>query len=172
MQEKRTAAAVPRRPLDVLLDTNILVAAIVAGVDWELVGKHKRTRELGLEPADRPILTRLLELPRRVLVTPNILTETSNLLAQTEERHATRLLSALGRAVASFDERYVPSTTAVGEPEFRRLGLTDAGILALATSSILVVSNEHKLRGLLEQRGVQTGNFAQMRYDARLGAAG
>ena len=70
----------------------------------------------------------------RVYVTPNTLTETSNLLAQHREPERSRFFDRLRYIIQESEEIVVASTIASKRPEFRRLGLTDAALLEAVTA--------------------------------------
>jgi len=74
----------------VFLDTNLLVLLVVGSVDRGQVERHRRTKRFTVEDYDR--LVRLLEGLEQVFVTPNTLTEASNLL---ERRGDPRFLNWL-----------------------------------------------------------------------------
>lgn len=104
------------------IDANLLVLLIIGAVDRTLVGRHRRARRFA--PADYDRL-RDLANARRVCVTPNTLTEASNLVEGDP-----RFLEALRRIVVDgSDETMVPSEQAMHDPAFPRLGLTDAVLL-------------------------------------------
>jgi len=92
-------------------------------------------------------------------VTPNVLTEVSNLLGHKDEV----LLAWLGSRIAAFDEHYVTSREAVEAAEFSRLGLTDAAILSCATQDLTVLTDDIHLYLALERRGVEVINFHHLR---------
>jgi hypothetical protein len=119
----------------VIIDANLLVLLIVGSLDRRQISRHKRTRPYDEEAYDN--LVRYLKGFGKIIVTPNVLTETSNLL----EKDA-RALAVFKGLVATLDERYIPSERAVAAPQFERLGLTDAGLLAtLATDSVLLTAD-------------------------------
>lgn len=106
------------------LDANLLVLLTVGAVDRTLVGRHKRARQFAPEDYDH---LRNLANDWRVCVTPNTLTEASNLVRAEGDA---RFLEALRQIVVDgSDETAVPSERAVLDPAFPRLGLTDAALL-------------------------------------------
>ncbi len=106
------------------LDTNLLVLLVVGSVDRGQVERHRRTKRFTGEDYDR--LIRLLEGFEQVFVTPNTLTEASNLL---ERRGDSRFLRQLRRLIELSREIVVVSAKAAEAPAFERLGLTDAALL-------------------------------------------
>ncbi len=62
------------------VDSNLLVLLIVGSVGKDLIEKHRRLRQFSV--ADYDTLADMISKVDRVFVTPNTLTEASNLLAQ------------------------------------------------------------------------------------------
>ncbi len=83
--------------------------------------RHKRTRRFVPEDYDR--LVAITDELDKVFVTPNTLTETSNLLSGSGDA---RLMKQLGVLVQQAVEVYVASQSVVNNRVFNRLGLTDA----------------------------------------------
>ena len=96
----------------------------------------------------------LQELDRygQILVTPNTLTETSNLLAQHGEPERTRLVEALRILIEETEEIVVASVEASAEEEFERLGLTDSVLLLVATPETPVITVDFDLYFAISQR--------------------
>ena len=62
------------------IDSSLLVLLIVGSAGKELVAKHRRLRQFSV--ADYDTLADMISKVDQVFVTPNTLTEASNLLAQ------------------------------------------------------------------------------------------
>ena len=67
-------------PAGYFIDANLFVLLVVGSVGRDLIAKHRRLREYTID--DYETLLDLLDPVDQVFVTPNTLTETSNLLAQ------------------------------------------------------------------------------------------
>ena len=76
----------------------------------------------------------------RVFVTPNTLTEASNLLAQHRDPERSRLMARLRLLIHGSEEVVVSSSDASSNTEFRRLGLTDAALLQVVTADTPVIT--------------------------------
>ena len=120
-------------PKKIFLDTNLLVLLIVGVTDRELIAKHRRLKTFDQNDYER--LARFLNQIDQVLVTPNTLTEASNLLAQHGEPERSRLFDVLRTLIEEHEEIVVASETASRNSEFRRLGLTDAALLEVISNS-------------------------------------
>ena len=75
----------------IVIDANLLVLLVVGAVDRRLVGKHRRVKNFAMEDYDL-LLDLLQETPHPVVVTPNTLTEASNLLEDRQDRRLLRQL--------------------------------------------------------------------------------
>ena len=120
-------------PKRIFLDTNLLLLLIVGVTDRELIAKHRRLR--AFDQDDYETLVRLLNQIDQILVTPNTLTEASNLLAQHGEPERSRLFDVLRTLIEENEEIVVTSKTASRNNEFTRLGLTDAALLEVVSNS-------------------------------------
>lgn len=109
---------------EAFIDSNLLVLLAVGSVDRSQVGRHRRARRFAPEDYDR--LMAIVAALERVLVTPNTLTEASNLL---QSRSDPRFLDALRFIVAESEEIVVASAKATRSDAFLRLGLTDVVLL-------------------------------------------
>ena len=116
------------------LDTNLFVLLVVGSESRELIAKHRRLEHYSAEDYD--ILTELLENADRLFVTPNTLTETSNLLSQHGEPERSLLMKRLQYIIHESREVVVASADASSNVNFEELGLTDAALLEVITTDI------------------------------------
>ena len=115
----------------ILIDANLLVLFVVGQTGRQLITKHRRLREFSVDDYDRLVgMLRMVEL----VVTPNTLTETSNLLAQHNEPERSRFLDVLRYVIENSQEITVASVDASRSRVFRRLGLTDAAVLDVVSA--------------------------------------
>lgn len=154
------------RSRDLLVDANILVLYLVGNLDPRLISKHKRTNQFDVE--DYHLLDDFLRQFKKLVTTPNVLTEASNMVAQIGgQETVTRLRVVLGKIVEALDEQYVPSVQASTAEEFRRLGLTDAALLSLAKQErLLVLTDDRPLYDALQGKGIAAINFHHLREAA------
>ena len=128
-----------------LVDSNLLVLLVVGRVNRELVGRHRRLKQFAPEDYDQ--LVEVLSSSEQILVTPNTLTETSNLLAAQRGATGMALSAELRRLIESEVEIVVPSTTAARRREFPRLGLADAALVDVASERHQLLTADMKLFG-------------------------
>ena len=120
-------------PTRIFVDANLLVLLVVGRTNKNLIEKHRRLREF--QKKDYDTLIGILNQVDKILVTPNTLTEASNLLAQHGEPERSRFFEVLRILIEENEEIVVTSKTASQNVEFKRLGLTDAGLLEVISNS-------------------------------------
>jgi hypothetical protein len=111
----------------VVLDANLLVLLVVGVASGSYIAKHKRLR--AYTENDYTLLTELLSTAPNIIVTPNVVTETSNLAAHIAEPARSHIHRVLRTLLKTTEERYVESKLAAEHVAFIRLGITDAAIL-------------------------------------------
>src|SRR5947209_19181035 len=107
----------------VLLDSNLLVLFMAGMSSREYIGRHRRLRDYSEEDFD--LLVEFIRPMSALVVTPNILTETSNLLSGIAEPARSHIADTFRQIMGSMDERFVQSTRAVEQrerSEERRVG--------------------------------------------------
>jgi len=145
----------------VLLDSNLLVLFIAGMSSREYIGRHRRLRDYSEEDFD--LLVEFIRPMSALVVTPNILTETSNLLSGIAEPARSHIADTFRQIVGSMDERFVQSTRAVEQREFPRLWLTDAAVLTELANSHVLLTADLDLYLAASQRGYSAVNFNHLR---------
>ena len=145
------------------LDTNLLVLLVVGNEDRELIPKHRRLEHYSADDYD--ILVQLVAGANQLFVTPNTLTETSNLLAQHGEPERSRILNQLRVIIHESQEVVVAGAVASANRQFPRLGLTDAALLEAITPDTPLLTTDFRLYlAALEQQGPDVAvNFSAHR---------
>jgi len=122
------------------LDANLLVLLVVGMASPAYISRHKRLRAYDVR--DFELLRTVLSTASRVIVTPNTVTEASNLAGQISEPARTLVFTKLRALLTIAEERYVASRQAAENSTFLRLGITDAVVLdAMDVSSTLLTSD-------------------------------
>lgn len=149
-------------PTGYFVDANLLVLLVAGSVDRELIARHRRLRRF--TAADYDVLRRMAREAGRVFVTPNTLTEASNLLAQHREPDRSHLLDGLRALIEESEEIVVRSAEASSNAEYVRLGLTDAALLEAVTADTPVLTVDLDLyRAAWRKQPDAAVNFAQYR---------
>ena len=145
----------------VLLDSNLLVLFIAGMSSREYIGRHRRLRDYSEEDFD--LLVEFIRPMSALVVTPNILTEASNLLSGIAEPARSHIADTFRQIVGSMDERFVQSTRAVEQREFPRLWLTDAAVLTELANSHVLLTADLDLYLAASQRRYSAVNFNHLR---------
>lgn len=149
----------------VLIDSNLLLVLLIGICNPALFRRFDRTSAYDGE-AFR-LLAAFVGQFRKVITTPNILTEVSNLSGGLKGTDLDGLRMVFAVQVKIFDETYVDSRTAVSDRHFKKLGLTDAAIISAALSGkCLVLTADAQLSSVLAARNVDVINFNWIRQYA------
>jgi len=147
----------------IILDACLLLLLVVGTASLDYIAKHRRLR--AYTATDFILLGQMLSRATKVIVTPNTLTETSNLagyIAEPARTHIYEVLRALVEA-AETEEQYVVSKVAAAHTEFVRLGLTDSALLQLATESHTLLTVDLDLYLAALKQGLKAENFTYHR---------
>ena len=143
-----------------LVDANLLVLYLVGKTNKRRIPAFKRTQQYTIE--DFELLEILVSQFERMLTTPHLLTEASNLAAlQADELGILR--GVFKEMVGGMEEFYDESRSVVADTAFARLGLTDAAIATLCRRSMLVLTDDLQLHLALVNRGADSINFNHIR---------
>jgi hypothetical protein len=145
----------------IILDSNLLLLLVTGLTERSYISKHKRLQTY--EESDFDLLKNVIEAAGGVIVTPNTLTETSNLVGQIREPARRRIYEQLRLICTKFEERYVKSSRAAGCKEFLRLGLADAAQLELMGETHVLLTVDHDLYVAAIGRGMKAENFNHSR---------
>lgn len=149
----------PDRRNGVLLDTNLLLLLWVGCWSPAAIRHHKRTNQFDLD--DFRLLEQIIGKFGRIVVTPCILAEASNLIRQNSRRR--ELAESIALQLPNLEGRFLPSVEIANTPAFVPLGLTDAGIVELARDRWLVLTVDLDLSWMLESEGLDVVNFQHLR---------
>lgn len=143
----------------IILDAQLLLLLIVGTASRHYIKTHRRLQAYTED--DFILLTRLLSQAVKIVVTPNILTEASNLAGYIAEPARTHIYEAFRAVVAAADteEQYAQSKLVVTGPEFTRIGLTDTGILQITTPSRMLLTADLGLYLAGSRLGLNVENF-------------
>ena len=148
-------------PRVLLIDTNLLVLLLVGALAPDHVSRFRRTRTYTAE--DFALLARFVTGFGVLVTTPNVMTETSNLLGQLDDPLRRAAMARLGAFAAAAAEHYHATASLAGLPPYLPFGLTDASIAQLAADSVTVLTDDLKLCNHLTSVGLDAVNFNHVR---------
>ena len=137
--EKKIDQAVP----SLVLDTNMLIVFIIGSIDPNLLGKAKRVKEYNYD--DYELIFTYVNFFSDVVLLPNIVSETSNILCQMNGERRNICLSRLANFVCSSNETYIESSFVVNQKEYIELGATDTSILCALDSNTYLLTADLSL---------------------------
>lgn len=148
----------------IIIDANMLLLLVVGSTHASYIGKHKRLKDVFTED-EFNMLIDLIKEYENLVVTPNILTETSNLIGHISEPALSAIRLQLARFIQLSHEEYVESRKACRELSFIKLGLTDASLLDYLknnkTSTLLTVDLDLAIQAEINELNVI--NFNHLR---------
>ena len=115
------------------IDANLLVLLVAGNTGTHIITQHKRLKQFTVGDYHR-LQELIFEAGGVVYVTPNTLTEASNLLRNYGEPDKTTLSNTLATLINESQEVVVHSTDAVANAAYQRLGLADAVLLEVISA--------------------------------------
>ena len=144
-----------------LIDSNLLLVYCVGVYDLDRIARFKRTAAFTTE--DFELLAQFFSFFKKIVTTPNILTEVNSFSNQLSEEIKAAYYPELARQITLLEEHYLPSAEVSALASFHRLGLTDLGIAKLVRDRYLVLSDDLRLVIHLQRIGVDAINFNHIR---------
>lgn len=148
---------------NLLLDTNLLLLLFIGGKDASLIPK---TRTLSaFVQDDYYLLSDVIDYNAftRLITTPHIMTEVSNLLGKERQDIMEMGRDAMTEFLSKCTEHTDSSAVLVIEPEFKRLGLTDVAIAVASKLSAFVLTADLALYLHINSLGLEAENFNHIR---------
>ena len=143
------------------VDANLLVLLVVGSVNTNIIARHRRLADY--TATDYETLLGLLSRVNRIFVTPNTLTEASNLLRQHREPERSDLMTRLRLLINESAEIVVSSPQASANSEFHRLGLTDAALLEAISEDMPLITVDSDLYAVAMAKGENAAvNFREL----------
>lgn len=145
----------------IIVDTNILLLYFIGQYNKELIPRFKRTSQFTSDDYD--LLVIFLKNFLKIVTTPNILTEVSNLANQIPSNIKDDFFERFAESIVCLDEDYLESKTIAERDEFKKFGLTDSGIACLSQDDYLVLTDDLRLAYYLANKKVPVVNFNHLR---------
>ena len=142
------------------LDTNILLLWLVGAATGRVLGKRLKA----YSEDDLAILQTCIEGHDRLVVTPNVWTEVSNVWHWGIEGSARRTIQqTLTDAIHSSLELSKGSSEIATDPDFGRLDLADCAWFAVLDQQTTLITDDVALCDTAISRGLKAVNFTRLR---------
>jgi hypothetical protein len=147
----------------IIVDANLILLLLVGARSPAQIEQFKPTKA-HFVAADYFRLNEILSSVDRFVVTHHILTEVSNFLGKASTQTDTsEYRHYLAENIENFDIQDVPISTIMGTSDdkqiFRKLGLTDAGIIHLARKGYLILTIDFALAQYIQSDGHDSFNY-------------
>jgi hypothetical protein len=143
------------------VDSNLLLLLFIGEFQRDLIAKFKRLNSF--TPTDYDTLKAVLGQLGKIVTTPNILTEVSNLSGELRDQIKSAYYGTFAQTLTVLSETYIRSIDVAQTPIFRALGITDAGIALIAREGLLVLTEDLTLCQYLLGNGIDALNFNHVR---------
>ena len=150
-----------------LVDTNLLVLLVIGALNPDQISDHKLTSKYSA--VDYRLLKSFVDQFKLVVTTPNILTETSNLLGGYVYR-GQQALAVLERIAQFTHEVFYDSllTMRGHSTSYLKFGLSDSVIHRVAKDNYTILTDDLRLCAYLQGRGLTAINFSNLLTDSLL----
>lgn len=143
-----------------LIDANLLIVLLVGNTDEGFITKVKATKEYTKK--DYQLLTEIVK-HFKIVTTPHILTEASNLCTKEERYYKEKIYQSLSDTIIDLIEIQTPSGEATKTPVFLKFGLTDSVIFKLAQEGFIVLTEDFNLYSYLIGHDCTAANMNHFR---------
>ena len=149
------------RSSGIVVDTNLLLLYLIGRFDQTAITTFKRTNKYA--PEDFALLFRLLGSFRRVLTTPHVLTEVTDLAETFNRQRGFGFFRRLQSEIRAFAEHCLASKDVSSTHCFLEFGLADATLKELARQDRLILTDELPLYLHLARERLPVINFTHLR---------
>jgi len=147
---------------EILLDSTVFILLLVGSASRTYIARHKALSSYTEEDYD--LLVSYLQKADRLVVTPHVLTETSNLAKRIWSPAREAIYLALKEITETLREASEASTVAMKRPEFIRLGLTDAALLGVVSGGhVTLLTDDLDLYLAASDSGYKAVKFTHLR---------
>ncbi len=150
----------------IIVDTDPLVLLLAGYYDYDSIGKSKLTAEF--TKGDFDLLTSFLSKFRKIIVTPHVLAEVSNLInTRVNKTDFADFIEKIIETLSDFKEAYVQKDEIISREELKKVGITDTGILlACERDNNLILTKDFQFKGLCISKGLPVIHFDRLRAES------
>lgn len=145
----------------ILIDANLLLLLFIGTYRPELVGTYSRLKQY--ERDDFTVVHNFANSFRQIVTTPHILAEVNSLSGKIDIRFREDYFTTFRSHVDIIQEEHEAAKDLCSEPRLGALGLTDVGIVRLARTGCLVLTDDFALSGYLASIGADVLNYNHIR---------
>ncbi|MFQ6128143.1 MAG: hypothetical protein ACE5QW_04500 [Thermoplasmata archaeon] len=154
----------PRRRRPILVDSSPLLLLLVGTYERGLVERFKRTKAYSHDDFD--LLVQFLA-GRRVIATPGVLAEVSNMAMQLRREDFSRLVERNIDGLRRTREIHIAKDIIIESPEFKKIGATDTSLLLAARENDWeVLTSDHPLCSRCRREGVEATHMMELQTRA------
>lgn len=147
----------------IILDTQLIVLFAVGHTARTIIEKHKNLTAFNVTDFD--LLMLLLGAEPKLVLLPNTVSESANLLRQHREPERSNIMETFKVVVHCHRERYITSKAATARREYSRLGVADAAILECYSDKYEILTADADLHVTASALGMRSTNFNHKRQD-------
>ena len=152
------------RPL--LIDTSPLLLLMVGTYDTGLITKFKRVK--CYSPTDFDLLVQFL-VKRRVLVTPGVMAEVTNMAMELKSHGFMGLIESNMESLKRMGECHITKDVILETAEFKKVGFTDTSIIIAAKENEgEVLTADHPLCSRCRTRGIPVTHIMELQSRSTL----
>jgi len=150
----------------IIVDTGPLILLLAGYYNYDSIGKSKLTAEFIKRDFD--ILTSFLSKFRKIIVTPHVLAEVSNLInTRVHKSDFADFIEKIIENLSDFKEVYVQKDEIISREELKKVGITDTGILlACERDNNLILTKDFRFKGLCISKGLPVIHFDRLRAES------
>lgn len=154
----------PTKSRPVLVDSSPLLLLLVGTCERGLVERFKRTKNYSRNDYD--LLVQFLA-GRRVIATPGVLAEVSNMAMQLRREEFARLVDRNIDGLRHMGEIHVAKDLIIEAPEFKRVGATDTTLLLAARDNDWeILTSDHPLFSRCRSEGIEATHMMELQTRA------
>ena len=146
----------------IIVDTNLLILFLVGKYDIDYISKFKITYKYSIE--DFEILRDFVVKFKKIIITPHILAELSNLSMKITENRLKEYFKYFIEILKKSDEINIDKNSILLSKYVDKIGITDVGImLASENDDFLFITDDIKLAYISLSKGLSVLHFSQIR---------
>lgn len=143
----------------ILVDTNLLLLLIVGGTPS--IKSFKRTS--AYSTADYELLLRVIDQFEKLISTPHVLAEVSNLTNGLHGGHLSDFYATFKKSLTTITEIHKFAADISQDLSLSPHGLADVGIMSVAKDNYLVLTDDLRVASFAHQNSVDVVNFNHVR---------